>query len=72
MLLKKSIFPWSLKIFVLVIINLCVNRINVELNQRNFKYGEILEIWDLLRNSKRVISCMLVENGFTGNAQTIS
>ena len=72
MLLKKSIFPWSLKIFVLVIINLCVNRIKVELNQRNFKYGEILEIWDLLRNSERVISCMLVENGFTGNAQTIS
>ena len=72
MLLKKSIFPWSLKIFVLVIINLCVNRIKVELNQRNFKYGEILEIWDLLRNSKRVISCMFVENGFTGNAQTIS
>ena len=51
----------NLEKYLSVIINFCViDRIKVEikLNERKLKYGEILEMWDLLRNSERVISCM--------------
>lgn len=74
---KKSIFPWSWKIFVSVIINFCVNRIKVEikLNQIYFKYGEILnrKQWGQWEGHK--LHVWFVDNGFiwkcTNNIKTI-